>query len=78
MRICLTGKMAQNRMSESDKFESYGIHVTKKVSGLTDYLVTGTRPAQSKLNAARMNNTTIMTESEFFDMLVEVMPEFLL
>ncbi len=78
MKIVLTGKMEQNRTNESHRFETYGIQVMKKVTGTTDYLVTGTRPGQSKINDAQRHNTTIMTEVEFFDMLVEDMPEFLL
>jgi len=78
MKIVLTGKMEQTRTSETRRFDSYGIEVMKNVSGTTDYLVTGSAPGQSKLNDARRHNTTIMTEVEFFDMLVEEMPEFLL
>ena len=78
MKICLTGKMEQNRMSETRRFDSYGIQVMKKVTSNVDYLVTGSAPGWNKLNDAKRHNTTIMTETEFFDMLIEEMPEFLL
>ncbi len=78
MKIVLTGRMAQTRLAESNRFENYGISVMKKVTGTTDYLVTGSAPGGSKLRDARIHGTKILTEDAFFDMLVETMPEFLL
>ena len=78
MKIVLTGKMSITRVEETRRFQAYGITVQKAVTNATDYLITGSLPGDNKLNAARHKGTKIMTELEFFDMLIEDYPEVLL
>ncbi len=78
MKIVLTGKMSQTRDEEFNRFKNYGITVMREVTSTTDYLVTGVRSGKAKMRAAAHHGTTIMTEEDFFQMLVDTMPEYLL
>ncbi len=78
MKICLTGKMAMNRKDESARFKRYGITVQSGITQATDYLVTGDKPGNNKLQHAKNYKVKILSEDEFFELLVENHPEYLL
>ena len=78
MKIVLTGKMTRTRDKMYKQFSDYGITVMKAVSGKIDYLVTGDRPGGNKLYEAKMKKVEVITEDEFFNMLMDTHPEMLL
>ena len=78
MKIVLTGKMKMTRDQEYERFTKYGITVMKAVSGNVEYLVTGERPGQNKLADAKWLGLPILSEDDFFDLLLEQHPEMLL
>ena len=78
MKIFLTGRMTQTRAEMDHRFSNYGIHVMKKVSSNTDYLVTGINPGWSKECDAAKKNVTVLREKEFIEMMIEEYPEYML
>lgn len=78
MKIVLTGTMNMTREQETRRFQAYGITVMKAVSKNVDYLIKGIAPGWNKLNAAKNKGIPIMTEEDFFDMLLTEFPEVLL
>jgi len=78
MKIVLTGKMNLTRTSETKRFKEYGIQVQKAITKGTDYLVTGSSPGWIKLDKARIYGIKELTEDEFFELLKEDYPEFIL
>ena len=68
-RFVLTGTLSQfTREQASDAILSRGGRVTSSVSKKTDYVLVGTDPG-SKLNQAYKLNVTVISESEFVELL---------
>ena len=78
MKIVLTGKMEMNRREETKRFKRYGITIQSGVNTETDFLVTGEKPGPNKINTANRLDIPKLSEDQFFDMLQEEFPEYLL
>ncbi len=68
-RIVFTGSMSQSRAALTKQAKSFGIKVSSSVNAKTDYLITGENVGQSKLKAAKANDISILTESEYLQIL---------
>ena len=68
-RIVFTGTMSQSRADLTKQAKSFGIKVSSSVSVKTDYLITGENVGQSKLKAAKGYDISILTESEYLQIL---------
>jgi DNA ligase (NAD+) len=72
LTFVFTGSLDGYTRSEAQKLvEDHGANATSSVSGNTDYLVTGDRPGQTKLDAAEENDVPVLDEDEFEDELRE-------
>lgn len=68
-KFVFTGALdTYTRDEASEQVRKYGGRATSSVSGVTDFLVKGDRPG-SKLDKAKKENTTILNEQEFLEML---------
>lgn len=78
MKVVFTGKMNKPRYQETEKFKNWGIIVQKSITKSTDFLVTGERVGENKINKAKYYGITIITENDFYDKLENEFPEYLL
>jgi len=78
MKVLLTGIMEMPRHAMKDRFKRYGIKVANTTSKSLDYIVTGTAPGAVKIDFARRHGITVLNEEDFFKMLYEKHPEYLL
>lgn len=68
--VVITGTLSNMTRKEAfQRLRLRGANVCDSVSGRTDYLVVASMPGRKKLNAARANGTTILTEQQFTQML---------
>ena len=78
MKILLTGVMEMPRYAMRKRFKSYGITVAGTTSKSLDYIVMGVSPGEVKIDFARRHGITVLNEEDFFKMLYEKHPEYLL
>lgn len=68
--IVFTGSMSQGSRSDMEKeAKSLGAKIGKSVSGKTDYLVTGEKVGESKINAARDKGVTVISEKDYINLI---------
>lgn len=69
MKLVFTGSLENwTRQEAEDLVESRGGHATSRVSGQTDYLVSGKGPG-SKLQQAREQDVPVLSEDDFIELL---------
>ncbi len=68
-KIVFTGTMSQPRVALQKQAKANGIAVSSSVSSKTDFLIIGENVGQSKLKAAKGNDISILTESEYLQIL---------
>ncbi len=69
--VVFTGSMQLgNRDDMKKQAKHLGAKVSDAVSSKTDYLVCGDKVGAAKIAAARKNNTIVLTEGEYFELLV--------
>ncbi len=65
----VTGTLSgMDRFDAENYIRGNGGNVQKSVTRNTDYLVVGTKPGKTKLDAAAKHGTPMLTEKEFFEM----------
>ncbi len=67
--LVFTGKMASSRDEMKAKAESLGAINQSGVNKKTDYLVAGANVGASKLTKAESRGVSVITESQFYEML---------
>jgi len=68
--IVFTGSMQQGSRSYMEKHaKSLGAKVAKSVTGRTNYLVTGEKVGEAKINAARDKGVQVLSEQEYLDLI---------
>eukprot|EP00483_Globobulimina_turgida_P008274 UN08290 len=70
IRFVITGQLPSLTREEcSDLIKQYGGRVTKGISGMTQYLITGEEAGVSKIKTANEKKVKIIAESDFLDLL---------
>ena len=68
--VVFTGSMTQGSRGEMEKqAKSLGAKVGKSVSGKTDFLVTGEKVGENKINAAKDKGVKVITEAEYLELI---------
>lgn len=68
--VVFTGTMLQGSRGDMEKqAKSLGAKVAKSVSGNTDYLITGEKVGETKINAARDKGVAVLTEAEYLTLI---------
>lgn len=68
--IVFTGTMVQGKRSDMEKHaKSLGAKVAKSVSGKTTFLVAGNKVGENKINGAKENGVTVLSEQEYLDLI---------
>jgi len=67
--IVFTGSMNSNRDEMKKNAKANGANVQSSVNGKTDYLVTGAKVGQSKIDKAKKHGTKVLTEEQYYEML---------
>ncbi len=65
------GLEGMTRREAQTLVEAHGANATSSVSGNTDYLVAGSRPGATKLEAADANDVPVLEEASFRELLAE-------
>jgi len=68
--MVFTGKMESNRQDMQDKAKGLGAIVQGGVTKKTDYLVTGAKVGQSKIDKAHKFGTKVISEQVFYSMII--------
>ena len=67
LKVVFSGSSQSFKGDECESYlESHGAKCSHSVSSKTDYLITGIKPGQSKVDKAIKSNVTIISEEEFF------------
>ena len=70
--VVFTGAMTQGGRGDMEKeAKLLGATIGKSVSGKTDFLVTGNKVGENKINAARAKGVQVITEEEYLKLLEE-------
>ncbi len=75
--IVLTGKMSMNRNHETERYKNLGINVQRAITKATTYLVCGESPGWNKIEKAEKNGIIRIAEEDFYKMLEDEYPEYL-
>lgn len=68
--VVFTGSMTQGSRGEMEKqAKSLGAKVGKSVSGKTDFLVTGEKVGENKINAAKDKGVKVITEKDYLELI---------
>lgn len=68
--VVFTGSMQQGSRSDMEKqAKALGAKVAKSVTGNTNYLVTGEKVGETKINAARDKGVEVLTEQEYLNLI---------
>lgn len=68
--VVFTGSMQQGSRSDMEKqAKALGAKVAKSVTGNTNYLVTGEKVGETKINAARDKGVEVLTEEEYLELI---------
>lgn len=62
--IVLTGRFTTSQAEFQQELEAQGAEITNHVSSRTDFLVTGTRSGQEKLERAKRFGINLLSEDE--------------
>lgn len=70
--VVFTGAMTQGGRGDMEKkAKRLGATIGKSVSGKTDFLVTGNKVGENKINAAKAKGVQVITEEEYLNLLEE-------
>lgn len=73
--VVFTGTMVQGSRGDMEKqAKSLGAKVAKSVTGKTDYLVTGEKVGETKINAAKEKGVTVISEAAYLDLIGSYTP----
>jgi len=68
--VVFTGSMAQGSRGDMEKqAKLLGAKVGKSVSGKTNFLVTGDKVGENKINAAKDKGVMVMSESDYLKLI---------
>jgi DNA ligase (NAD+) len=68
--VVFTGSMTQGSRGDMEKqAKLLGAKVGKSVSGKTDFLITGDKVGENKINAAMDKGVQVLSEQEYFNLI---------
>ncbi|MDN3652181.1 helix-hairpin-helix domain-containing protein [Thalassotalea ponticola] len=68
--VVFTGSMQQGSRADMEKqAKALGAKVAKSVSGKTNFLITGDKVGETKINAARDKGVEVLTEQQYLDLI---------